>query len=265
MATRGGERWRIEEYGQPCEAERRTIDFSGLSVSVNAPAAPGFEALGDLFSAEYGRALDRTQTGSYNCRHIGSNSSKPWSAHAWALAIDIDWRLNPYKKPLTTVIPNSLRDIGPRIRTKETNTAVFRWGGGWSTPDPMHYEIMATPKEIAEGIVVDGSPSAAQGGEVMKHGDSGPRVEWWQQRLVDWKPGIIEVDGLFGEKTEQAVKDFEKAKSIPEKGVIDLTRAAALVATTSPGPSAMTWLLAMDATALAADLSGAEQSDWPPD
>ena len=98
----------------------------------------------------------------------------------------------------------------------------------------------------------------------MKSGDSGPRVEWWQQRLADWKPGLLEVDGRFGKETEQAVKEFERSKNLPEKGVIDLTRAAALVAATSPGQSAITWLLAMDAAALA-DPSAADQADWPPD
>ena len=126
MPQRGSAAWRFAHYGDPCRAPRESIRFAGTAISVDQRAAAAFQALGVLFAAEYG-ATDSTQTGAYNCRKIGGTST--WSAHAWGVAVDVDWRLNPMRRPLTTVVPGSLRSIKKRLKTADTGAPVFRWGG----------------------------------------------------------------------------------------------------------------------------------------
>lgn len=95
----------------------------------------------------YIRASD---TGAYNCRVIAGTST--WSNHAYATAVDVNWRSNPYSSHLITDMPaDMIRDI-ENIRTVD-GTAVFRWGGRYSgSKDAMHFEVMVTPEQLARGI-----------------------------------------------------------------------------------------------------------------
>ncbi|MDH3260482.1 MAG: M15 family metallopeptidase [Acidimicrobiia bacterium] len=267
MAQRGTAGWRLAHYGEPCRAPRQSVPFAGSSISVDARAATAFQALGILIQAEYG-GTDSTQTGAYNCRKIGGTNT--WSAHAWGLAVDVDWRLNPMRLPLTTVIPASLRAIKTRLKTVDTRVPVLRWGGSWRTPDPMHFEIIATPVEIAEGLELDGLSAAIQPKEtpdMIKKGDHGPTVEWWQERLLAWQADSLPeygADGDFGDETERAIRRFEAEQEINQRGVIDLVRGAALMAVTSDTPADLTKLFSSERTTRNLRRS-APLDDWPAD
>lgn len=267
MPQRGSAAWRFAHYGDPCRAPRESIRFAGTAISVDQRAAAAFQALGVLFAAEYG-ATDSTQTGAYNCRKIGGTST--WSAHAWGVAVDVDWRLNPMRRPLTTVVPGSLRSIKKRLKTADTGAPVFRWGGDWRTPDPMHFEIIASPGEISEGLVLDGTALSAKAREtpdMIKRGDRGPAVEWWQERLLAWQTDCLPqygADGQFGEETEKAIQRFEAEQGIKQRGVIDLIRGTALMAATRDTPSDLTKLLATEQVTRSAR-RGATVDDWPAD
>lgn len=68
-----------------------------------------------------------------NCRAI-AGTNQP-SNHSWGTAVDINAPVNPRKRPLTTNIPRSVREMW--------KAHGFRWGGDFqnSVPDAMHFEF----------------------------------------------------------------------------------------------------------------------------
>lgn len=66
-------------------------------------------------------------------RFIGRDPSRPLSLHSWGIAID----LNVASNRLGTV-----GDMDPRVVDVMARWG-FAWGGTWSTPDPMHFELAA--------------------------------------------------------------------------------------------------------------------------
>jgi hypothetical protein len=83
-------------------------------------------------------AAGQVVTGGFSCRGIkilGVETNEP-SNHSWGMAIDINSDVNPQKHPLTTNIPVGVREVWTRFG--------FRWGGTFSTPDPMHFEYMGS-------------------------------------------------------------------------------------------------------------------------
>jgi hypothetical protein len=76
----------------------------------------------------------------YNNRFIAGTHIK--SNHSWALAMDINPHENPFKKPLTTNIPQAVRDAFTRHG--------FKWGGTYPTPDAMHFEYLGLPMKEEE-------------------------------------------------------------------------------------------------------------------
>ncbi len=78
------------------------------------------------------------QCGGYNCRPIGGTRTA--SNHSWGVAIDLNWQLNPMRRPLTTNIPGWMVQMFNRYG--------FAWGGHYrGTPDTMHFEFMGTPTD----------------------------------------------------------------------------------------------------------------------
>lgn len=68
------------------------------------------------------------------------------------LACDVNWRSNPYGPRLVTDMPRAMVDGICAIRTN-SGAVVFRSGVYYSgNKDPMHYEIVASPAELATGI-----------------------------------------------------------------------------------------------------------------
>ena len=60
---------------------------------------------------------------------------------------------------------------------------------------------------------------------VLKKGMSGDEVKWLQWEMNHYNPGLLVIDGIFGEKTEDAVLDFQKSYFVDGK-VGTLTRGA---------------------------------------
>lgn len=114
-------------------------------------------------------------TDSYNCRDMKSGDKK--SLHSYGIALDINWKTNPYidhagqRKPRFSTEPGqSGRAQAVRLGKADTDMSeetvnaalairtkagkqVFGWGGAWrSIKDAMHFQIELTPEELAQGI-----------------------------------------------------------------------------------------------------------------
>lgn len=76
--------------------------------------------------------LINTFDGCFVPRHMSWDPARSLSHHSWGIAVDVNARLFPY---------------GSKTRQNAQLIAAFRrrgfeWGGDWSTPDPMHFEIV---------------------------------------------------------------------------------------------------------------------------
>jgi D-alanyl-D-alanine carboxypeptidase len=84
------------------------------------------------------------QTGGFNCRQIfkkGKPTGRP-SNHSWGLAVDLNWKLNPWQSPLKTNIPPWMVQLMWAYG--------FFWGGWYNgDKDAMHFEFVKTPKEAS--------------------------------------------------------------------------------------------------------------------
>ncbi len=214
-------------WGPPCKQDRTTIT---LSNGVRLTVASRIAELTNLILNEClkrGYKIRQLDTGAYNCRFISGTTR--WSNHAWALAADINWQLNPMRKPLTTNIPVWMRQLFNRYG--------FAWGGDYrGTPDAMHFEFMGTPgqadaatviarRELAPGGSGGGgggggtgswrpSVTAAPGARTVRLWDVGPNDVRYLQR---WHG--LEDDGKFGPQTEAKVKDTQKRNGLTADGV----------------------------------------------
>ena len=92
----------------------------------------------------------RADTGAYNCRQITAGTS--YSLHAYGIAVDLNWSTNPYGRTPVTDMPFGTIEAIEGIRTA-SGVQVWRWGGRYSNnKDAMHFEVVASPAELARGI-----------------------------------------------------------------------------------------------------------------
>lgn len=76
----------------------------------------------------------KTWDGCFNIRNKRGGST--WSLHAWAVAIDVNaaWNRFGYPPTLSQGFVECFTDAG------------FDWGGKWTKPDGMHFQLSALPK-----------------------------------------------------------------------------------------------------------------------
>jgi len=126
-------------------------------ITVDKRTVSAFLALSACLRAHDYRTR-RADTGAYNCRRITGGSG--YSLHAYGIAADLNWSTNPYGKRLVTDMPPAMRDAIKAIRTRGGHL-VFRWGGDYSgNKDAMHFEVVASPAELATGIDPNTVPGA---------------------------------------------------------------------------------------------------------
>ena len=147
------------------------------------------------------------------------------SNHASGTAID----LNAVKHPLGRR-GTFTREQSDEIRRILAEVGgVVRWGGDYrNRPDEMHFEVVGTPGQVA--LVAAKLTAMALGGraddeedDVVKKGERGGHVAYWQRRLNDGFDGDLAADGIFGTLTEEAVRRAQRKAGLPETGIIDLT------------------------------------------
>ena len=134
-------------------ASLTTVLFpTGTASTIGLKVAPPTATAWKLFTERMsyvGYYFEELAGGSYNCRKIaGSNE---WSLHSYGIAVDLNPSKNPRGLPLTTDIPASLYEWAEDCTTA-SGARVFSWGGRWGNPDPMHFQINASPNELAGGI-----------------------------------------------------------------------------------------------------------------
>lgn len=209
---------------------------------LRAAWAPGCKAKGSAFIAAY-RALDAVlkrhgyapraaDTGAYNCRAITGGTGL--SLHAFgpgdrftfwngltiatALAVDINWRSNPYGPTLVTDMPRAMTNEIKAIRTVN-GKQVWGWGGDYRTnKDAMHFEIVCRPADLATGIAGTGGGSASR--PTIRRGSKGAAVREWQSLLNTIAGRGLRVDGDFGPLTDKATRDFQRMFGLGVDGIV---------------------------------------------
>ena len=85
--------------------------------------------------------LINTFDGCFVPRHMSWNPARSLSHHSWGIAVDVNARLFPY---------GSHDRQNPQL-IAAFHRGGFEWGGDWSTPDPMHFEIVSVQKPASTG------------------------------------------------------------------------------------------------------------------
>lgn len=95
---------------------------------MEAPLRAAFKALVDKGLAKELKSFD----GCHNIRKMTSGGGM--SVHSWGLAIDVNAKTNGYgsRPTLSYGFVKCFTDAG------------FEWGGGWRTPDGMHFQLPKT-------------------------------------------------------------------------------------------------------------------------
>ena len=194
----------------------------GVRVRCRAGLARAVHALGRVLEA-HGYQVRSGDTGGYNCRQITNGQGR--SLHAFGIALDINWNTNPFRSDnaLVTDMPKVMVRNIKRIRTNNSSE-VWGWGGDYRTiKDPMHFEVVCTPGELATGIDWDTVHQPALRPErpyrwpLVEQGDWGSAVEKLHDLLKVAAPGEPGY-GIFGPRTEAAVREYQATRGLDVDG-----------------------------------------------
>lgn len=247
MATRGTSAWRADVWGAGCDKAAIVPSYwqmGGPRVQCHKSVVGAFRALGRIMRRHHYLARAGV-TGAYNCRPITGGSSL--SAHAYGIALDINWDTNPYRTDkLVTDMPRAMIE---EIEAMVTDRGVkaMRWGGDWDgrpdTPhsnyDAMHFEAMATPEELRWGFSIpEFDVDDRWAWPMLAYNEKGAAVRQLQAAL-NQAGGLdqpVEMDGFFGPKTQLAVSHYQSSRGLPADSVVGLGTWTALF--THQGPVA---------------------------
>ena len=127
---------------------RMALHGSGV-VTVDVLIVDALKALNRVL-VDWDYRTRRADTGAYNCRQITGGTN--YSLHAYGIAVDLNWSTNPYGRTLVTDMAIGMIEAIEGIRTAG-GVQVWRWGGRYSNnKDAMHFEVVASPAELARGI-----------------------------------------------------------------------------------------------------------------
>ena len=229
-------------WAPACQVDMNVLLLhSGARITVAKAASEAFRAIDGVMQST-GYAPRARDTGGYNCRKITGGTAH--SLHAFGIAVDYNWNSNPFRADgkLITDMPAPMVAAIKAIRTKG-GAPVFRWGGDFrSVKDAMHFEVVASPRELASGVdwskveVRAPDPAEPSTWPVLQRGDRGPTVRVLQERLTSARFTCDPVDGIFGPDTERAVRAFQDSRCLDVDGRVGLQTWTALL--TDQGPTA---------------------------
>jgi uncharacterized protein YgiM (DUF1202 family) len=126
------------------------VDLRFFGRGVNGVPAPAQDAYKALEQALRATGYQPTSVGSFNCRHIGSDPNKPWSLHAYGVAIDIDPRENPFTPGDAYSGKFKKSHVDAALNIKNTaGRPVWEWGGNWrNSKDRMHFQLAQGPRDV---------------------------------------------------------------------------------------------------------------------
>jgi peptidoglycan hydrolase-like protein with peptidoglycan-binding domain len=158
-----------------CDESRMVVtEFGPTRVTVAKPTIDAWLALAQVLGRHDYKIRD-LDTGGYVCRKI-TGGNQP-SLHSYGIAVDVNWRTNPYLKTSNrrlvrfssaatqeeraldvrhdradTDMTKAMIDDVMEIVTNEGKT-IFVWGGDFQTiKDCMHFQLDVSPKELAQGV-----------------------------------------------------------------------------------------------------------------
>lgn len=224
-ANRGTVAWMREKYGQECRVDLITIPIyaSGPRITCNKIVRDAFLALGFVLQ-KHGYIV--RIAGCFNCRGNTSNPRIP-SNHSWGTAIDINPDTNPYSpkhiNKLITDMPRAMIAEIKRIKTKGYGgVKVFRWlGEAITIKDAMHFEVIASPTELATGIDMGrGIWDEPTTWPTIRRGSKQTKAVKELQLLLNKNGASLVIDGDFGQRTEAAVLNYQLFHGLTADGVV---------------------------------------------
>lgn len=150
--------------------------------------------------------------------------------------------LNPELKSGNLILIGQKLKV-PTVNSGGTTTVNSTSGktssGAWVDPDQTEVYFTPQPSGSSSSYTptstkwVDPDQEEVSFFVSYKRGDKGQRVKEFQQALIslNYDLGSSGADGIFGAKTEAAVKDFQKRNNIKTTGVIDIETARAISGT----------------------------------
>ena len=150
------------------------VKFGPDRIMVASSTEPAWSALEAVLD-RHKYTIRPADTDTYNCRNLRGSERK--SAHSSGIALDLNWQTNPYqthngtrKARYSSKASQEERaadvraDLADTDMTEEmiadilaistsSGARVFGWGGDRQTnKEAMHFEIIATPEDLATGI-----------------------------------------------------------------------------------------------------------------
>lgn len=227
-------------WGEHCySGPKLAITLHGGGVVTVRPVIGDAVLALDACLRKWGYDAYKADTGGFNCRP--KTGSTETSNHGRAIAIDIDWATNPYgRPPFHSDMPSAMVLAICRI---VTNSGKQVWNNGryWSgNVDPMHFEIVCSPADLATGIRASSVPvigpapappppapdwTALRKAEAAGYltsagalptpmsGSSNPNflAVIWLERVLNLIMNIhLAEDGVYGDAVGHAVWDFQQ-------------------------------------------------------
>ncbi|MEM7216628.1 MAG: peptidoglycan-binding protein [Pseudomonadota bacterium] len=199
-----------------------TVDFGPFRATGLRPAVNTLQNIMAEIRSSHRDVHDALSTAGMLCCRLVRGSLTAISNHSWGTAIDLklEGKLDRRGDGRTQ---KGLLEIH-RI----FNRHGFFWGAAFGTEDSMHFEAS---DQLIRKWADDGEfgelPGALDDG-LLNFGDRGPEVEELQQVLNLQLALDIDVDGIFGKDTQNAVKEFQRRNGLSIDGVVGLDTAGAL-------------------------------------
>ena len=236
MSRRGSSKWYLEHWKHALgnTEDLVIINFNGTGrAQINKEVLPAFTLL-NMCLVEDDYITQRKTTGGFNYRKI-ANSDR-YSCHAYGLAVDINWQLNPVTRDgsIKTNFSESTINKILNIKTQE-GLPIFRWGGNYNSyKDPMHFEVYVTPEELNKGILRENFDQREYiklglSAKPLRKGAKGNGVKFIQELLNEVNNSKLVADGDFGSLTQAEVLMFQKKAGLIEDGIVGANTYAKLM------------------------------------